>query len=179
MWRDIVHSWGRLLVLFLFCTACRSDTHRLQYDFESPDDLDRLQWKCGTIFSISDQYTTPGKRSLKIEMYPSDYPGLSFSRFDPDWSEADILRMDIFNPEKYTLRLSVRIDDQRNPPYRDRFNHVFHLTPGINLLAVPLHPLITSGTQRQLEITHIMNLMLFINHPKKKKTLYIDNIRLE
>ncbi|NOY53062.1 MAG: hypothetical protein GXP58_05500 [Deltaproteobacteria bacterium] len=179
MSKKILNLGVLLLMLLLFCAACRSEKPGMQYDFESRDDLDSLQWKCGTIFSLSGEHATSGRHSLKMELYPSDYPGLTLSGFNPDWSGASILHIDLFNPGRDPLRITIRIDDRANPPYIDRFNHSFHIAPGMNHLAVPLQTLVTSGRKRHLETAHITKLVIFISHPERKQTLYIDNIQTE
>ncbi len=147
--------------------------------FESDAELDLLHWKCHTLFSISDEHVTHGKKSLRMELYPSDYPGLNPKLEVNDWKKYGTLNFDIYNPEKEETMITVRIDDQKeHPDYADRYNMRFILKPGLNLIRIPLDSLITSGTHRQLNLTKIYKFLIFMVHPQRKYVLYIDHVRL-
>jgi hypothetical protein len=148
-------------------------------DFETDSELDQLRWKCFTLFSLSNKHATHGNRSLRMEFYPSDYPGLNPILSVNDWCEYTAICMDIYYPEKEKTMISVRIDDQKeNPDYAERYDQKFNLMPGLNHIHIPLKTLVTSGTQRPLNLKKIYRLIIFMPHPKKKFVLYVDYIRL-
>ena len=62
--------------------------------------------------------------------------------------------------------------------HRDRYNKSFILKPGLNNMNIPLDSLITSGTQRILDVKNIYRFLIFMSHPPKKFVLYLDYIRL-
>jgi hypothetical protein len=192
---------GCLLVL----AACYSDdpAELVLCDFESDAELDRFHWKCHTLFSLSDEHVTHGSRSLRLEFYPYDYPGVApmleemdWSRYtfyrnvdrhllclprleENDWMRYKALCFDIFNPEEKEIRISLSIDDQKiHPKYEGRFNTSFILKPGMNSMRIPLSTLVTSGTRRTLNLRRIYRFLILMTPSQKKVLLYVDYVRL-
>ena len=69
-----------LIVTNIFLYNCNSRNvpdEIVLFDFESDSELDQVHWKCHTLMSVCDQNVTHGKGSLKLELFPSDYPGFS------------------------------------------------------------------------------------------------------
>ena len=150
------------------------------FDFESDAELDRFHWRCHTLFSLSNEHATNGKKSLRLELYPSDYPGLVPMIEKRDWGGYKALCFDIFNPEEKELRLSVRIDDRKDyPNYNDRYNKGFILKPGLNRMRIPLDTLVASGTGRKLNLRNICRLLIFMIRPQRRVVLFVDYLRLE
>jgi hypothetical protein len=171
-----------LIIGFLFAlVACSGGTkgELVLFDFESDAELDRFHWKCYTLFSLSDKYVSHGDRSLKLELYPSDYPGLTPMGGETDWRGYKSLRFDIYNPEHKEINLTVRIDDREDyPDYADRYNRSFNLKPGMNQLSIPINNLVTSGTHRNLDLGNIYRVFIFVVRPERKVVLYVDYMRL-
>lgn len=152
---------------------------RVLFDFESDSELDRFHWKCHTLFSLSDEHITHGARSLRLELYPSPYPGLAPMLEENDWQRYKTLCFDIYNPEKAALRITVRIDDRKDyPDYGNRYNKGFVIQPGLNRIHIPFDSLITSRTGRTLDLKKIYRLLIFMVRPEKKVVLYVDYLRL-
>lgn len=148
-------------------------------DFESESDLDRVQWRCHTLFSLSDEHVTNGRKSLKLELYPSDYPGMAFELPMHNWSGYTMLALDIYNPQEEVIALAMRIDDRKEyPSFDDRYNNSFHLKPGMNHLNIPLATMATSGTKRNINLSTIHRFLIFMAQPQKKHILYIDHVHL-
>jgi hypothetical protein len=157
----------------------RPDGDVVLYDFENDSDLDRLNWKCRVLYALSPQHATHGGRSLRMDLYPSAYPGLSPRLSRHDWRGFEALCLDVFNPTEKALFITVRIDDKKDyPDYRDRYNHRFAIQPGMNNLRIPIAGLITSGTHRQLNAGTIERFMFFMVNPAERHTLFVDYIRL-
>jgi hypothetical protein len=113
-------------------------------DFEADSDLDQMLWKCRTLFSLSDEYATHGRYSLKMELFPSEYPGFHPMLSQKDWRGYRALCFDIYNPADEELEITVRIDDRKESrEYADRYNGRFKLEPGMNPVVIPLDTLIT------------------------------------
>ncbi len=166
-----------ILTLLLFAGCQRKPA--LHYDFETEDALNTLSWRCKTIFSLSNKYPTSGQKCLKLELYPSPYPGIGLKNFKPDWSKNTILKFDIYNSEDISLRLTIRIDDAKDPSYDDRYNHSITLSPGMNHISILFSSLVTSGTGRNINLESIQQVILFLVQPREKRTLFLDDIRLE
>lgn len=172
----------RLFIIFTCISLCFTGCQARQpfcYDFEIDDTLDTLQWKCKTFYSLSDQHVTSGRKSLKVELYPSPYPGVTLTNFNPDWSGYDTLKFEVYNQEKILLNMGIRIDDTENPPHNNRYNRSLILKPGENYVSIPLNSLFTSETNRKLDISKVHELYLFLSSPKEKRTIFLDNVRLE
>ena len=149
------------------------------YDFENEEELDFLQWKCGTIMQRDRDHATSGRYSLRIEMYPrAVYPGFH-SSIHRGFAGFKRLNIDIYNPASTPINLAYRIDDrQDSPPYDDRANGRFIIEPGENTISLDLVTLMTSGTRRKINLDKVRNLLLFVHRPPKVTTFYLDNIRL-
>ena len=178
LFTSIIRAFILLTLTLIPLTGCR-DGSQFYHDFETEDILDTLSWKCKTIFTLSDKYAASGQKCLKMELYPSSYPGVSLKNGDHDWSKHNTLYFNIHNQEKISLRLTVRIDDTKDPSYNNRYNHSFIIKPGMNNIVIPLNSLLTSGTNRKLNLSKIEDITIFLVQPNEKRTLYLDNVRLE
>jgi len=173
--------WILIIAWYLVSMACQEGQtgERVLFDFESDAEFDRFHWKCHTLFSLSDEHVTHGKKSLRVELYPSDYPGLTPTLGENDWRDYKVLSFDIFNPEEGALTITVRIDDRKDyPNYEDRYNKGFILEPGMNHMSIPLDSLVTSGKDRKLNLKKIYRILIFMTRPEKRVVLYMDYIRL-
>ncbi len=148
-------------------------------DFEDPGILDRMKWKCRTLFFITENHATHGKLALLMEFYPSPYPGFSPGFKTMDWRGYEALEFDIFNPQSDALSITLRIDDKYDAPeYADRYNGRFLLEPGDNRIRIPFSELKRSGDKVLLDVQRIFKFNLFMASPKDKKQLYLDYVRL-
>jgi hypothetical protein len=116
---------------------------------------------------------------LRLELYPSAYPGMAFELPIHNWSGYKMLSLDIYNPQEEIIFLAMRIDDRKEyPSFDDRYNNSFLLKPGMNHLNIPLASMATSGTKRNLNLRNIHRFLIFMAQPQKKYILYIDHVHL-
>jgi hypothetical protein len=177
---------NRLFVMALFlligisvCHCTESEHEKILFNFELESELDRFHWKCHTLFSLSNEHATEGTKSLRLEFFPSDYPGLEPRLRTNDWHSYNAFSFDVYNTQNTDVPLAVRIDDSEDDPdYPDRYNETFYLRPGANTVLVPLDTLITSGTNRKLDLKMICKIAVFMVKPAEKVVLYFDYIRL-
>jgi predicted MPP superfamily phosphohydrolase len=149
-------------------------------DFESDEDLKRLNWECHKWFELSEEHATSGKQSLKVSLPPGQYPGINFEKVKKNWSEGNYFGMDVFNPSEERIAFHIRIDDNKSGwEYADRFDINFELKQGINHISIPTDSIRTNIHHRPLNLKRIKRMMVFIPNNPKKRELYIDNIRLE
>ena len=170
-----------LLTFLLFLCGClqRRTTEQILFDFESDSDLDRLSWKCHTLFVLSEIHSTHGGHCLKLDLYPSGYPGVFFNLETGDWSTYRSLGFDLFNAQSRTVPLTIRIDDRLDyPDLPDRYNVSFSFNPGMNHFVLPLKDLITAGSRKALNLEQIRRFMIYMVNPAEKATFYLDNVRL-
>jgi hypothetical protein len=166
------------LLLALGCVES-TPKERVLFDFESDADLDRLHWRCHVLYSLSPEHVTRGSRSLRMELYPSEYPGLTPFLGTKDWRGFKALGFDIYNPAEREVRLTLRIDDrEKTSEYGERYNGAIVLKPGPNRVIRELAELKTSGSKRPLDLDRIYRFLLFAVRPAEKIVLYVDNIKL-
>jgi len=104
------------------------------FDFESDSELDRLHWSCHALYQLTNEHATHGRKCLRLELYPANYPGLTPMLGKNDWRGYEAFCLDIYNPEETEIRITVRMDDRKEyPDYKDRYNKSFTLKPGPNL----------------------------------------------
>ena len=165
----------------LLPAGCRGpSTHELVLnDFETDSDLDRIHWQCRTLFSLSQEYATSGKKSLRMELFPAAYPGLSLKLTESDWSRYGAVALDIVNPQDRPVEITVRIDDKADyPDYEDRYNGRHTILPGTNQLRIPLDSLKTSGSGRPLNLKTVKRFMWFLVDTRETCIFFVDHIRL-
>lgn len=164
-----------------FMVACEkmADQELILYDFESETVLDEFHWKCHTLFSLSDKHAVHGKKSLRLELFPSSYPGLSPALKHHDWRGYQALCFEVYNPTPGTVKLILRVDDKKEAlEYTDRYNQGFLINPGANTLKIPLDSLTASGTNRPLALKNIYRFLIFMSHIDRNHVLYLDYFRL-
>ena len=168
-----------ILLALLMSTVGYAKGDRILYDFENKSNLDRFEWKCFTLFSISRAHVTSGKYSLKLGLYPSNYPQLLTKTLKRDLSGYQAISLDIFNAEERKIPVYVRIDDRKKTPdYGDRYTGFYTLEEGKNRIVIPLKNVVTESGDRSLDLSRIYRLFVFMKHPERRTVLYIDNIRL-
>lgn len=172
-----------LLFFLLFgASGCQRSQEKsaLLFNFESDSSLDHVNWKCRTLFHRSTEHTTQGEFSLRLQLFPSAYPGFNPEISIKDWSAYTHFSFDVWNDEKYEVPLTVRIDDRKsNPSFADRYNKTFLLLPGMNYIEISLHDLMTSDTRRPMDLSSIEQLIIFIATPQSPVTLFLDHGRLK
>jgi len=169
-----------LVLLILIGCADRPETEKILFDFESDAELDRVHWSCHTLFSLSEKHATHCSRSLRMELYPSPYPGLAPILREQDWRPYKSLCFDIYNSQEEELEIAVRIDDRRDyPRYEERYTKAFEMVSGLNRIKIPLDSLITNGSKRKMNLQTIHRVLIFLDSPKEKTELYLDYMRLE
>jgi hypothetical protein len=172
-----------LLVLIVIVSGlgCSRTTPKelMLADFEADEELNQLYWSCHTLYSQSNDHATHGSKSLKMELYPADYPGLVLTPAVIDWQDYKELYFDVYNPLQQQVQVTVRIDDQKDyPEYGDRYNRGFVLQYGSNHINIPLVTLAASGNSRHLDLRHIYRLFIFTKRLPSKISLYVDSIKL-
>jgi hypothetical protein len=158
----------------------RSGKSPVLFDFESLDELKRLNWECHKWFELSKDHVTSGRYSLKVTLPPGQYPGISFKELASDWSSYSFFKLDIFNPSGEKIPFHIRIDDHQSGwEYADRFDKDFELIPGANSIIIPTSSIKTNLNPRYLNLKKIERLICFVPNNQKPIDLYLDHIRLE
>jgi hypothetical protein len=107
------------------------------------------------------------------------YPGISFPDIYSNWSDYSTLSFSVYSkhPQAETLHLRIH-DTQHNQKYSDRYNQILTILPGLNLIEVDLNKIKHSPKSRELDLSSIVTIGLFMTRLKEPVTLYIDDIQL-
>jgi len=176
------HWLAAALLLLLAALACSQPRWSgVLFDFESEAELDEFRWKCGQLFSLTEEHATHGRHCLRLEVRPvAKYSGLRPGLTNHDWSNFSALCFDAYNPQGQPVRVTVRLDDVRDrADYGDRFNHAVILAPGFSRVRLPLAGLTTSNGRRRLDLADIWALRIFMARPPRPTVLYLDYLHLE
>jgi hypothetical protein len=87
-----------LIAVLVLASGCRKPpaAEIVLLDFESETELDLLDWSCHTLYSLSDEHATSGTKSLRMDLFPSDSPGLAYVPALKDWRAYGELCFDIY-----------------------------------------------------------------------------------
>lgn len=132
--------------------------------------------KKGIRLNRSKNHVTHESFSLQVYLPKIDYPGIYSSDFPKNWSNYSYLSADVYREEinDVPILLVVRIDDQSSRSYEDRYHWDMSLQPGTNRVHIQVKTI-----QSSINIQQIRAVYFFLQEPKKRTTLYFDNIRLE
>jgi VanZ family protein len=147
--------------------------------FEAPFEIPRWISKESTM-QPSSLHATDGVYTLKVNLHPGIYPGISLDYFVEDWRGYNSLSFDVFIEGFSPLELSIRINDRKhNEEFMDRYNKSFLLRPGHNHISVSLSEVRRAPIGRLMDMANITVLCMFSYNLKEPRTVYFDNIRLE
>lgn len=108
------------------------------------------------------------------------YPGISVIEVEPDWSNYHLLRMNIFSEYERNIVLSLRVhDDKHNQDFSDRFNVSLTIHPGLNEIGVPLDQIARGPANRELDLTNIAGIVLFVGRLDAPMRLEVGSFYLE
>jgi VanZ family protein len=150
-------------------------------DFETPFEKDR--WEGGARASVDRSVSRHGNASLRVEMEPSLYSGISLVYFPRNWKNYHFLRLEVFNPASEEIPITCRIHDRRHEEgeqaYEDRFNRTLLLRPGWNGLGIDLSEVAGAPHSRKMDLGEIRGLGLFATKLSAPRTVFVDYVRLE
>ncbi len=161
-------------LLFALSAAAAAGDVKVLDDFEGG----AIRWTGDYSGSIVAENATHGDNAFKV-VFPAgrEYPGITASRLDLDWSGFDTLRMDVYNPQPQPVNLIIKIaDPESGGTYSGRYNGELLIVNGQTHLAIPFSKITASG--RPLDFAHIQDFTIFMASPPRDTTLYFDNIRL-
>ena len=164
--------------------ASALDTLRTERDFplissfETRLEMDR--WKSDEMHARVHLHATHGEYSLRADLSPGEYPGVSLSYPPRDWRGYRTLVFDVFLDKAADMPLTVRINDlKHNEQYDDRYNGRFLLHPGENTILVDLGEVEHAPKGRSMDMGNISVLCMFSYNLKSPRTVYFDNFRLQ
>jgi len=121
-----------------------------------------------------------GQQVGRLTIQPVRYAGLTINEPYPDWSAYSFLCFDIYSENKGVVTLTVRVDDlSHNGHYNDRFNEGIAVRSGLNRYRIPLREVRAAPVGREMDMNHVVAIVLFAMDLTEARTIYVDDIRLE
>ena len=117
---------------------------------------------------------------FRIRFAVARFPGVSVIEPEPDWSAYRKLRFKVASGDNENIDLFLRIHDiNHDHRHQDRFNRKLIIHPGLNEIVISLAQIEKGPLNRDLDLTNIAGLILFLSKVEKSQLLEISNIYLE
>lgn len=147
---------------------------------ETPFEIDR--WTGSARVSVETKASISQGKLLKLSLTTDQYSGAALKYFDGNWASARTLKISLYNPDADPLQVTCRIHDLQHADgdeeYEDRFNRSFRLMQGWNHIEINLNEVKESPASRNMDMSRIRGLGLFVVSLPTSRTLYIDNVQL-
>lgn len=145
--------------------------------FETP--LEKTRWRGSARRQVSHDFSFSGSASLKVRLSTQRYSGLGLKDFPGDWHRYRSLEVQVYNPDSEPLQLHLRIHDQlHDNSYSDRYNTSYQLHQGWNSLVVDLARVQNAPKERELDLSRVAGLGLFVGKLERARIIYVDDVRL-
>lgn len=144
--------------------------------------LERSRWQGDARFWRVKKPVMQGRYALAVALTTRTYSGVNLHYLHHDWQGMRILHLAIFNADSLPLPMVVRVHDRQHDlgdhDYNDRFNRRFSLTPGWNMLDISLAEVRQAPTGREMDMSAIAGVGLFVVRQAEKKMVFLDDVRL-
>ena len=126
------------------------------------------------------QARTAGETALRVPLIARPYAGVSLDEPAPDWRGYATLVVELTNPGRSDLALSVRVHDRAHDfTYADRFNSEVTVPAGRReVLEFPVAAIRDAPRGRSIDLAHIANLQLFRAGPDGPREFWLHRIEL-
>lgn len=147
--------------------------------FSSARELGR--WHFYGVDTAYRPWPTDGEQSaLRIQADGTRaYPGVFMRDFKRDWSGWQSLHLKLYVDSDTPLRCGVRVDDQPESAYADRFQAYHILAPGVQEWVVELADVQQTPGGRQLDLHQVWQWGFFLLEKDANATLWIGQVWLE
>ncbi len=148
--------------------------------FETP--LEPSRWGGNSSRRLDHDISASGSAALRVDLNTDRYSGLALKHFPADWSRYRALSLQLYNPQPVPFELHFRIHDQAHRAsdyrYSDRFNTSLLLQPGWTELEFSLGEMAKAPKGRQMDLSRIAGMVLFVGKLEEPKTFYLDDVQL-
>ena len=144
------------------------------------DELELSRWRFQEAAGrIVRAHGTHGPESLRVDLGPGEYPGVSFVWPPPDWSDHAAIAFDIHVDEGAPLPLIVKVEDRaHDKTYYDRFHEELLLEPGKHQVRIDTAKIRDGIRGRKLDLQDITVMQLFLDGLASARVIHVDNVRL-
>ncbi len=120
-----------------------------------------------------------GERVARIRVEPGPYSGVRLDEPPGNWLGYHALELSLFSPDPGPITLSLRIHDaEHRNAYADRYNTIFEIGQGHRTLRIALDDVRRGPRDRDLDLSRVCGLALFVAGLAEPRTLYLDDVRL-
>ena len=169
------------------CSLFQISWHYIQRANALPVILDfNAQWSDSFVrFNRAEMEISSGKagdkdRLFRIRFETGNFPGIDVIEPAPDWSAYRNLRFKVVSGSENNTNLFLRIHDKNHDDrYQDRFNQGLIIHPGLNEIVIPLADIEKGPVKRDLDLTNIAGLILFLSKVERPQLLEMSNIYLD
>jgi hypothetical protein len=138
-------------------------------DFETSKPWD-ISPERGFSLKLSRAHVTEGRHSLQVVFPRGGMPSINSKKLLQKWGDYENFALDIYNPQEEKIDFAIRLDDTN----KKRINIDYALETGANQIKIS-----RSRIARQIDPANIRFIVLHLKEPKKRHTLYFDNMRVE
>ena len=150
-------------------------------DFESSYQLERWGSDLARL-SLSESNVRNGKFSMRVDLSPGKYPGITLKRLRRNWEGYQFIGFSIYLDAEYPVDFVIKVYDRQHPDSgydnQDRFNGRLQLHPGWNDILLPLHLIARAPAERSMNMKQIVSLSLFTVNLKHDTIFYLDSLQL-
>lgn len=124
--------------------------------------------------------TVDGDSLFRFRFDSGRYPGVSIFETVPNWSDYRRLRFKVASDRDNDTVLSLRVHEKNhNNNHQDRFNQKLIIRPGLNEIIIPLAEIEKGPLNRDLDLTNIAGVIIYMSKVEKPQRLEISNIYLD
>jgi VanZ family protein len=149
-------------------------------NFETPFEIDR--WAGNAMLSVESMPSISQGKLLKLSLTTDRYSGVALNHFYGNWISVRTLKISLYNPDAVPLQIICRIHDLQHTDgyeeYEDRFNRSFLLMQGWNHIEIDLDEVEESPADRNMDMSRIRGLGIFVVSQSEPRFLYLDNVQL-
>ena len=122
----------------------------------------------------------PEDKVGRIAFHLKMYPGIRIEELYPDWRGYTYFQLEIFSELTTPQSITIRIHDlHHNNKYADRFNTSIIISPGLNHIQIPIDDIRQGPVHREIDLSAMKAIGLFVVNPPEPFALYVDGFRLE
>lgn len=127
-----------------------------------------------------DDWPSPRPQMVgRIKTKSDRFPAFVMTEPFPDWTGYRQLEVEIYFAESQLHPFGVRVHDAfSNRKYKDRFNWEESLQPGFQTIRIDLADVAKGPRNRELDLSKIAGMAVFMVKPNREMTFYVGQIRL-
>jgi hypothetical protein len=127
-----------------------------------------------------DEWSRRAGRRVALLLFDGT-PGGGVTVHEPfkDWSGFAVIQINVFSTAPRPVRVMLRLEDRtREQPVDERVDYALRVVPGANDFYIPLEALSTTPSGRQLDMSRIRRIGLYLGEPADPLRIYFHRIRI-